>query len=196
MKVTGPSKQRKSTYVDIDGLYVLSHPAGMFVATERTEGVSTSDIVARIVRNYDIFCRRNLARGYSRKDLNISFLRGQKIKLQNKVDEVKEDVRQFVEKKKDEVKSKWEETSKEVIGSFLSIFGGPQEWNWASFRRAKALASPNPSDCEEEDDSEEERDTRSSPKRRKRASSEEAANGGPSEAVAASSEPSKKKRRS
>ncbi len=33
------------------------------------------------------------------------------------VDEVKE----FVESKKDEIKQKWEETSKEVISSFLKV---------------------------------------------------------------------------
>ena len=61
---------------------------GMFAATERTEGVSTTDIIARILRNYEKYVRRNFARGYTRKDLNVSLLRAQRLIFKNKVDEV------------------------------------------------------------------------------------------------------------
>jgi len=99
-----------------DDVYAFVKEKGMFMATQRTDGVSTSDIVSRIVRDYDTYVRRNLARGYSRKDLNLSFVKGQRYKLQNKVDEIKSGVNERIHK--------WEEQSKELIGSFLSMFGG------------------------------------------------------------------------
>jgi choline-phosphate cytidylyltransferase len=105
---------------------------GMFVATLRTEGVSTSDVVARIVRNYDSFIRRNLARGYSRKDLNVSFLRGQRLKFQNKVDEVKDKTTKFFSNKKDEYMHRAEDASKVLVGNFLKLFGG-SDWNLDTF---------------------------------------------------------------
>ena len=93
----------------------------MFVATQRTEGVSTSDIICRLVRDYDMYVRRNLARGYSAQDLNVGFLKKNQLEFQSKIDTVKSKFRTYEEESKSFME-RWEDRSKEYIHNFISLF--------------------------------------------------------------------------
>jgi choline-phosphate cytidylyltransferase len=145
-----------SSSVDV---YDFVKKRGMFVATQRTQGVSTSDIVCRIVKDYDTYVRRNLARGYSRQDLNVSFLKGQKYKLQNSVEKISNEVHEKMDK--------IEEGTKELIGNFLHMFGVDSTiediWNSSRKRIARAI-SPSPS----REGSEDEEDENGPPPRKER----------------------------
>lgn len=48
---------------------------GRFIVTQPTANISTSEIIAKVTRNYDVYVRRNLLRGYSMKDLNVGFVK-------------------------------------------------------------------------------------------------------------------------
>ncbi|XP_017127283.1 choline-phosphate cytidylyltransferase A [Drosophila elegans] len=129
----------------VDDIYAPLKARGMFVATERTEGVSTSDIVARIVKDYDVYVRRNLARGYSAKELNVSFLSEKKFRLQNKMDELKTRGKRELTKVKVDIITKWEEKSREFIDAFLLLFGRERLnslWNESKGRIIQALSPP------------------------------------------------------
>ena len=76
-----------------DDVYGHLKTAGKFLATQRTEGISTSDLVMRLIRDYDEYVRRNLARGYTRQDLNLSLIRASQIRLEDTLRTVEE---QFV----------------------------------------------------------------------------------------------------
>jgi len=125
-------------------LYEQFREAGMFVETQRTEGVSTSDVVARIVKDYDDYVRRNLARGYSAKELNVGFFMEKKYKMQNKLDSVVGKGKEFI--------AKWESRSKEYILHFLEMFHRDGQFT----ARLKSILSRSPSPAGQDDDDEDE----------------------------------------
>uniref|UniRef100_A0AAR5Q237 choline-phosphate cytidylyltransferase n=1 Tax=Dendroctonus ponderosae TaxID=77166 RepID=A0AAR5Q237_DENPD len=139
----------------VTDIYADLKRKGMFIATQRTNGVSTTDIVARIVRDYDGYVRRNLARGYSAKELNVSFLKAKKLKLQNKMVELKDRGKNlfgsFGERKGDLI-TRWEEKSKEVIDSFVKVFlKKPLRLLHASKSKLMRSITPSESSTDEED---------------------------------------------
>ncbi len=68
---------------------------GKFKATQRTEGISTSDLILRLVKDYNDYVLRNLGRGYTRQDMNVSFVREKRLRLRGKLAAVGQRVRQI-----------------------------------------------------------------------------------------------------
>ena len=52
-------------------------------------GISTSDLITRVVKDYDIYARRNLARGYTPEELNIPFMTSNRYRLEKVTSTVK-----------------------------------------------------------------------------------------------------------
>ncbi|KAJ1497728.1 hypothetical protein HMI54_013368 [Coelomomyces lativittatus] len=98
---------------------------GRFLPTRRTEGISTSDIITRIVRDYDEYLRRNLARGVSPRDLNIGFFKEKRLQVAQSVQEIKEEIKSELAELKDEwleIYRTWETKSGHYIKGFASLF--------------------------------------------------------------------------
>ncbi|CAI2309021.1 unnamed protein product [Caenorhabditis sp. 36 PRJEB53466] len=99
---------------EAEDVYAKHKAAGRFLETQRTEGISTSDSICRIIRDYDTYARRNLRRGYSAKDLNVGFLTTSKYHIQDKMDEVKEKGRELL--------LTWKAKSNYFIDGFIGTF--------------------------------------------------------------------------
>jgi len=118
---------------------------GRFRTIQRTEGISTSDIIKTIVCDYDEYLRRNLKRGYTRKQLNISFIKEQQIKVGDKIKKYKDISTKFIKG--------WKGKSEELVSGFLTKFNKiePNIRNW--FSSSDDSSHTNDQDDEEKDTS-------------------------------------------
>jgi choline-phosphate cytidylyltransferase len=128
--------------VDENGndVYAWLKEAGKFRTIKRTDGISTSDLINRILSQYNDYVKRNLARGYSGKQMNIGFVKEQRLKLENKLDKIKKKVKEEV----DEVVHK----SDNFIHDFLARFGKENMWD----KIKESFKSNNNNEDEEEGD--------------------------------------------
>jgi len=119
-------------YADTSGagkdVYEFVKAVGKFKETKRTDGISTSDIIMRIVKDYNQYVMRNLDRGYSRKELGVSYVKEKRLrvnmrlkKLQEKVKEQQEKI-QTVAKTAEMHRNEWVENADRWVAGFLEMF--------------------------------------------------------------------------
>lgn len=89
-------------YADTSGaandVYEFVKKIGKFKETKRTDGVSTSELIMRILKDYNQYVMRNLARGYSRKDLGVSYVKEKQLQVNMKINKLRETVKAHQEK--------------------------------------------------------------------------------------------------
>ncbi|KAL8834721.1 MAG: hypothetical protein Q9176_007328 [Flavoplaca citrina] len=76
-----------------DDIYAPIKKSGKFLVTQRTEGVSTTGIITKIVRDYEKYIARQFKRGTSRQELNVSWLKKNELDLKRHVNELRDSVR-------------------------------------------------------------------------------------------------------
>lgn len=77
-----------------DDIYTPIKKAGKFLVTERTEGVSTTGIITKIVKDYEKYITRQLKRGTSRQELNVSWLKKNELDIKRHVGELRNSIKQ------------------------------------------------------------------------------------------------------
>lgn len=76
-----------------DDIYAPIKREGKFLVTERTEGVSTTGIITKIVKDYEKYIARQLKRGTSRQELNVSWMKKNELDIKRHVQELRESIK-------------------------------------------------------------------------------------------------------
>jgi len=106
-----------------DDIYGPIKEKGMFLVTQRTEGLSTTGIITKIVRDYDQYIDRQLKRGTSRKELNVSWLKKNELDFKRNMVEFR-----------DSIKTNWSTTGQELSKDFRQF--------WQSSRPTSPARTP------------------------------------------------------
>ncbi|XP_076905537.1 choline-phosphate cytidylyltransferase 1-like [Bidens hawaiensis] len=124
------------TYADASGaandVYEFVKSIGRFKETKRTEGISTSDIIMRIVKDYNNYVMRNLDRGYSRRDLGVSYVKEKRLRVNMSLKKFQEKVKKQQEKVEEKISTVaksagmnhnlWVENADRLVAGFLEMF--------------------------------------------------------------------------
>ncbi|EEQ35686.1 choline-phosphate cytidylyltransferase [Microsporum canis] len=121
-----------------DDIYSPIKQMGKFLVTQRTEGVSTTGIITKVVRDYDKYIARQFKRGASRQELNVSWVKKNELEIKRHVTELR-----------NAIKNNWSTTGQELSKEIRQLWqnsrptsptrqeAGP---NWGS--RAHLQAEP------------------------------------------------------
>ncbi|KAH7292619.1 hypothetical protein KP509_29G077900 [Ceratopteris richardii] len=123
-------------YADASGagkdVYEFVKAAGKFKETKRTDGISTSDIIMRILKDYNEYVMRNLARGYSRKDLGVSYVKEKQLRVNMGISKLRQKVKEHQERVGQKLNtvaktagmhhSEWVENADRWVSGFLEKF--------------------------------------------------------------------------
>ncbi|RAL41925.1 hypothetical protein DM860_009107 [Cuscuta australis] len=126
-------------YADTSGagkdVYEFVKAVGRFKETQRTDGISTSDIIMRIVKDYNQYVMRNLDRGYSRKELGVSYVKEKRLRVNMRLKKLQEKVKEQQEKVGEKIqqiqtvaktagmhRNEWVENADRWVAGFLEMF--------------------------------------------------------------------------
>ncbi|XP_043688996.1 choline-phosphate cytidylyltransferase 1-like isoform X3 [Telopea speciosissima] len=127
---------RHCSYADASGagkdVYEFVKSIGKFKETKRTEGISTSDIIMRMLKDYNEYVMRNLDRGYSRKELGVSYVKEKRLRVNMGLKKLHEKVKQQQEKVGEKIqtvaktagmhRNMWVENADRWVAGFLEMF--------------------------------------------------------------------------
>lgn len=117
-------------YADASGsgndVYEFVKSIGKFKETKRTDGVSTSDVIMRILKDYNEYVMRNLSRGYSRKDLGVSYVKEKQLRVNMGITKLREKVKEHQENVGKKLagmqQNEWVENADRWVAGFLEKF--------------------------------------------------------------------------
>lgn len=104
-----------------DDIYAEIKRAGMFKATQRTEGISTSDIILRIIKDYDMYVQRSIERGYGRKEIGVSNTKLARIKMKVQFKKWTDSIRNKARKNGEKMNEEYE-TMRESMLNFMEKY--------------------------------------------------------------------------
>jgi len=119
--------------------------------------VSTSDLITRVVRDYDAYVMRNLKKGYSARDLNISFVKEQEMNLRRNIYQARHRIKENWEKTQSTVRDRLHQIEHRVeetlgdlrhhvpagLAGYLALFGASAPGSPTGRAASSAGVSPS-----------------------------------------------------